>query len=144
MPCGVWQRARCSVGGERPRCVEAVPKLKALIKAGRISQKEAILRERECLRALYEYESGTLTSSQAVNALLSYEGLFSGRKNYTAAYTEILEDAPWRDCKCGICEQSGINVILFRGSERNKRRGFHNLYVFRQRLDRELGRRSAA
>jgi hypothetical protein len=33
---------------------------------------------------------------------------------------------------------------MFRGSERNKRRGFHNLYVFRQRLDRELRRRSAA
>ena len=35
-------------------------------------------------------------------------------------------------------QKAGINVILFRGSERNKRRGFHNLYVFRQRLDREL------
>jgi hypothetical protein len=34
-------------------------------------------------------------------------------------------------------------VIIFRGSERNKRRGFHNLHVFRQRLDRELNVRSA-
>jgi len=29
-------------------------------------------------------------------------------------------------------------VAIFRGSERNKRRGFHNLFVFHQRLQREL------
>jgi hypothetical protein len=124
--------------------VDGNPKLKALINAGRISQKEAVARERDCLRALREFDRGTLTSGQAVNALLSYEELFSGRQNYIASYTETLEDTPWKSCKCGICEQAGINVVMFRGSERNKRRGFHNLYVFRQRLDRELGRRSAA
>ena len=37
-----------------------------------------------------------------------------------------------------ICEKAGIEIVLFRGAERNKRRGFHNLHVFRQRLDREL------
>src|ERR1035438_5829415 len=49
----------------------------------------------------------------------------------------MLEDQPWRSCACGICEQVGIDVAMFRGSERNKRRGFHNLYVFNQRLRRE-------
>jgi hypothetical protein len=29
----------------------------------------------------------------------------------------------------------GVEVIIFRGSERNKRRGFHNLAVFRDRMD---------
>lgn len=29
-------------------------------------------------------------------------------------------------------------MALFRGSERNKRRGFHNLFVFHKRLHREL------
>jgi hypothetical protein len=28
---------------------------------------------------------------------------------------------------------------LFRGAERNRRRGFHNLWVFYRRLQRELG-----
>jgi hypothetical protein len=36
-----------------------------------------------------------------------------------------------------------VEVVLFRGSERNKRRGFHNLVVFYERLQRHLaGRRS--
>ncbi len=118
--------------------VDGNPKLKALIKAGQMSQKEAVLRERECLRALYDYDRGELAVQQAVDALLHYEELFSGRQDYRVAYTQTLEEAPWKNCKCGICEQVGINVVLFRGSERNKRRGFHNLYIFRQRLDREL------
>jgi hypothetical protein len=124
--------------------VDGNPKLKGLIKAGRISQKEAVLRERECLRALYEYDRDGLELHQAVDSLMRYEELFSDRQDYAAAYSETLEDAPWKDCGCGICEQAGINVILFRGAERNKRRGFHNLYVFKHRLDRELSRRSAA
>jgi hypothetical protein len=49
-----------------------------------------------------------------------------------------LEDAPWKFCGCGICGQVGIEVSLFLGSERNKRRGFHNLAVFRNRLNNTL------
>lgn len=124
--------------------VDGNPKLKALVQAGRISQKEAAEREGACLRALRSYDSGDVPLRQTIEALLRYEELFDGRQDYAAAYSETLEDAPWKKCKCGICERAGINVILFRGSERNKRRGFHNLYVFKQRLDRELDTRSAA
>jgi hypothetical protein len=124
--------------------VDGNPKLKALIQAGRISQREAIERERACLQALHGYDYGKVQLRQAIDALLCYEELFDGRQDYAAAYGETLEDTPWKKCKCGICERAGINVVLFRGSERNKRRGFHNIYVFRQRLDRELDTRSAA
>jgi hypothetical protein len=33
-----------------------------------------------------------------------------------------------------------VETIIFRGSERNKRRGFHNLYVLNRRLHHQLGR----
>ena len=33
-----------------------------------------------------------------------------------------------------MCREAGIHAIVFRGSERNKRRGFHNLHVFAQRF----------
>jgi hypothetical protein len=32
----------------------------------------------------------------------------------------------------------GIEVAMFRGSERNKRRGFHNMHVFAKRLERAV------
>ena len=124
--------------------VDGNPKLKALIQAGRISQTEAMKRERACLRALHGYDSGQVYLQEAVGALQRYEELFQGRQDYTAAYSEVLEHSPWKECPCGICREAGVNIVLFRGSERNKRRGFHNLYVFRQRLDRELDNRSAA
>ena len=47
-----------------------------------------------------------------------------------------LADKPWKSCPCAICKELGIHVVLFRGAERNRRRGFHNLHVLRQRLDR--------
>ena len=32
----------------------------------------------------------------------------------------------------------GIHVMIFRGAERNRRRGFHNIYVFNQQLQGHL------
>ncbi|EIT0620232.1 tRNA-guanine transglycosylase, partial [Salmonella enterica] len=36
----------------------------------------------------------------------------------------------------------GINVIIFRGAERNRRRGFHNIQVLYNRLQYTLSLRS--
>jgi hypothetical protein len=47
-------------------------------------------------------------------------------------YELTLRDRPWQACNCPICRESGINVIIFRGNNRNRRRGFHNNYVFYQ------------
>ena len=124
--------------------VDANPKLKKRILAGHIRQEEAIKLETRCLTALRRYDEGQLDVRPVVAALRDYAVLFEARGNYDAAYQEILEDAPWKSCRCGICEKAGINVAVFRGSERNKRRGFHNLYAFRQRLDNELAMRRAA
>jgi hypothetical protein len=125
--------------------VDANLKLKARIRAGEISQEEALKRESECLATLRRYDAGEIVKTKpVVDTLNHYAELFGSRTSYEAAYQKILEDAPWRSCRCGICEKIGINVAIFRGSERNKRRGFHNLYAFRQRLDNELTTRSVA
>ena len=50
----------------------------------------------------------------------------------------VLEAAPWKDCKCDICQRDGIDVIIFRGNNRNRRRGFHNTYVFYRLIQRAL------
>jgi hypothetical protein len=124
--------------------VDANPKLKAKIRAGEIRQEQAIRLETECLAALRQYDAGEITAGPVVDTLSRYAELYDPRSKYQDAYRELLEEAPWKSCPCGICEKAGINVAIFRGSERNKRRGFHNLYAFRQRLDRELAIRSAA
>ena len=50
-----------------------------------------------------------------------------------------LRHGPWESCDCGVCQAAGVEVILFRGTERNKRRGFHNLKIFRERLEPHTG-----
>jgi hypothetical protein len=124
--------------------VDGNPKLKAGVQAGRVAQRDAVEREQACLRLLRDYDSGNAPVQTVLDALGSYQEIFGGRRDYSQAYRMILEESPWKQCPCGICEQAGIDVAIFRGSERNKRRGFHNVYAFRQRLNRELRARRAA
>jgi hypothetical protein len=119
--------------------VDGNPKLKARIRAGQVSQAVALRLERHCLESLRGYDRDAVKIDTALEALIDYDRLCDGaRKDRTAQYQKTLEDRPWRSCRCGLCEAAGIEIALFRGSERNKRRGFHNLHVFRQRLHREL------
>ena len=118
--------------------VDGNPRLKARIRAGQIVQQTALVLEERCLTALRRYDAGEIKMSTVLRALREYDELCDGRKDRTAEYAETLEARPWKRCRCGICDEIGIDVAIFRGSERNKRRGFHNLYVFQWRLRREL------
>jgi hypothetical protein len=118
--------------------VDGNPKLKGRIRAGEIRQDEAIDREQRCLHLLRAYDAGDAKLRSVLDALRSYEALYDGKRDRTAAYEETLTDRPWQRCRCGICGPAGVEVAIFRGAERNKRRGFHNLYVFKHRLQREL------
>jgi hypothetical protein len=121
--------------------VDGLPSLKKRILAGKVDQDAAIQRERECLRTLQAYDAGETDIRQVIDILRRYNEI-TGLVSSEEASRDMLSDAPWKSCPCLICTKAGINVVIFRGSERNKRRGFHNLYVFRKRLDREFDARS--
>ena len=114
--------------------VEANPQLVRKIKAGKVDQKEARRLEKACLKRLNEFDHGLCSVEDAVEALTTYELLYHDGNSFEAAYREVLEEAPWKRCPCDVCRALGIHVMLFRGAERNRRRGFHNLYVFYNRL----------
>ena len=80
---------------------------------------------------------------EALSALLSYDQLVGAKRDNTEAYRRTLEDRPWRKCPCAVCRDAGVQVAIFRGTERNKRRGFHNVFVFNQRLQHNLAALSA-
>jgi hypothetical protein len=117
--------------------VEGNVSLSARIRAGQIDQNEALRLEKRALRAVRAYDSGKASLLSVLSALRAYDDL-QGRKNTAERYRETLEDRPWKRCRCGVCSSVGVEVILFRGTERNKRRGFHNLFVFNQRLQAHL------
>jgi hypothetical protein len=121
--------------------VEANAKLKRRILAGEISQQRALELESRSLQTLRRYAK----SGKGLNALLEilheYELIYDGRKTRVDRYKATLEARPWQACSCGICASAGVEIVVFRGSERNKRRGFHNVYVFGERLQRKLASR---
>lgn len=114
--------------------------LKRLVQAGRVDQKAAIRAEQDCLSRLDAFDAGRIGLDDVLEALRRYELLYDPDRDRTDIYRSTLEAAPWRSCTCQVCRAAGIHIVLFRGSERNKRRGFHNVFVYRQRLDRELRR----
>lgn len=118
--------------------VEGNQSLQSRIAAGEIDQREARRLEQACIKALRAYDSRVSTLSEVLALLREYDCLFDGRKDRTEDYREVLLNRPWKSCPCAICQQIGIDIILFRGAERNRRRGFHNVFVTYKRLQNEL------
>jgi hypothetical protein len=118
--------------------VEGNTEFRKQILAGRVDQNRARDLERQCLRLLEAYDKEQVLMQEVVDALASYENIFTGHVVRSAANQETLAAQPWRKCLCAICKTIGIHVVIFRGAERNRRRGFHNLYVFSRNLRRQV------
>jgi hypothetical protein len=118
--------------------VEGNQTLRRNIAAGEVDQKQARRLELACMDGLIKFDKGKARLAKVLDVLLEYESLVNGAKDYAEAYREILVDQPWKKCSCDICKRIGIHVMLFRGAERNRRRGFHNIHVLYRKLRREL------
>lgn len=116
--------------------------LKRAILSGKVAQRDAVLAERECLRALREYDQSKCDLDKALSTVLEYEAIVGVKKSYVEEYKRTLRDAPWKDCICGLCSIHGIEIAIFRGTERNKRRGFHNLAVLADKMRALPGRKA--
>ena len=123
------------------------PPLKRMVQAGKLELEEAVELEREALSTLRRYDSGETSMKAAVNSVREYWKLINSeiaKTNPSKANKEIetltqrigpmLSKQPWKKCQCEICKNVGIEVAIFRGNNRNRRRGFHNLYVYGKRL----------
>jgi hypothetical protein len=114
--------------------VDGNPTLKRAVLAGKVSQREAIEQERVCLKALRSLNGTTRANDAALEALAVYESICQSKKTYIPQYARTLDAAPWRSCPCSLCRTLGIEIAIFRGTERNKRRGFHNLSVLAHKM----------
>jgi hypothetical protein len=133
--------------------VDGNPALSKAISAGRVSQSEARGLELAALDAMARFDRGEYGLERTVEVLAAYDRFYAtvtgrattaGRKRraeggYEGIYRDVLAQQAWKHCGCAVCRSIGYHVILFRGAERNRRRGFHNTWVFYQRLQRESG-----
>lgn len=105
---------------------------------GNLSPEALQALEQKSLRALRAYHQGTMTLDETLETVLAYDKLYGIKRDYTAAYQRTLADRPWQTCGCPICEEVRVEVIIFRGNNRNRRRGFHNVKMFYDQFRRAV------
>lgn len=120
------------------------------VKRGLFSAEDLGQREQVALRALREFDRGKGSVEGTLDAVMGYHQFLlrgDGDDDRSQAKTlektrervgRTLRDQPWKQCHCEICQTAGVEVIIFRSSNRNKRRGFHNLGVYHRHLKRTL------
>lgn len=97
----------------------------------------AIQQEQAALTTLRAYDRGAATLQETFAALLAYAELSGSlTERMQEEYRRTLRAKPWQHCPCSICQQIGVEVIIFRGNNRNRRRGFHNTWQLYQQLQR--------
>jgi hypothetical protein len=94
------------------------------------------------LRTLRDYDRDKVSVDEVMVAVDAYDQRFSRRtasrneeSARSRAYRRTLEARPWRSCPCPLCRELGIEIAIFRGSNRNRRRGFHNLSQLKSALN---------
>jgi hypothetical protein len=122
-------------------------KLIRLAKRGALNQEALVKLERQALDRLRRFDRDEARLEDALEAVLAYaapallgatiEDLPGSNdiEQLEERYRRTLEDRPWKACGCQICRELSIEVIIFRASNRNKRRGIHNLQVFKTLID---------
>ena len=144
---------RTSGGGLRYYMAIRVPqalentRLQRLVRQGRFRSEELSRLEAGALRALRAYGRRECDVGDVLPPVLEYNAVIATHRPYVevrgepvmakleAAYRQTLADRPWDACPCRICQQCKIEVVLFRASNRNKRRGIHNLAVYKGVVD---------
>jgi hypothetical protein len=97
------------------------------------------LREMEtrCLNALCRFDGSKKARREVVDSVNDYGPLLERRgedNHFFEKHNEVLSDRPWEKCHCPVCRAMGIEVVVFRGTGRNKRRGFHNTWVLYHKI----------
>lgn len=121
------------------------------IKRGAFSAEDLHKRERRALDEMRAFDRGASTVAATLDAVMDYHQFLvrgdgtgaeqqdKGLGKTAALVQRTLEHQPWKDCGCDVCRSIGVEVIIFRSSNRNKRRGFHNLGVYHRHLRKTLG-----
>jgi hypothetical protein len=107
--------------------------------------------EKNALRALHRYAERRQSLDTTLSAIEQYDSILNRSDKHDnhdddliGAYRKTLADRPWEKCSCPICSSLGIDVLIFRGYNRNKRRGAHNtLMLYRTRGEQHGSSRHA-
>lgn len=93
--------------------------------------------EARCLEALSNFDGSRKSQQEVVEAVNAYGPLLERRgedNHFIEKHDVLLNARPWEKCRCPVCRDMKIEVAVFRGTGRNKRRGFHNTWVLYHKI----------
>jgi hypothetical protein len=120
------------------------------IKQGIFNAEDLQQREERASTALRNFDKDQETLEATLEAVMDYQQFLTlggdsvkhekSLKKTRLQVERTLAAAPWKQCRCDICSAPGVGVevIIFRSANRNRRRGFHNLGVYHQHVQRIL------
>lgn len=118
---------------------------KRMVSEGRASGPKVDRLEAECMKVMALFDQDRVGVEMVLDTIEEYDRLITPDRPATRSLLrETLEARPWRSCPCDICRHDGIQVVIFRGNNRNRRRGFHNTYVFYRLLQQALAGQSVS
>ena len=125
---------------------EGNPKLRYAIDRGALNENLLFKFEKNALDSLRQFDIGKCSIDLTMNSIVDYHEYIASetetdpikRNKKTEVISKNLEitlkATPWKRCECSICRSIGVEVIIFRCANRNRRRGFHNLGVYLQHV----------
>jgi hypothetical protein len=125
-------------------------KLKRRAKTSGSAQEQLQQMERTALQMLRRYENRRASLEKTLDVVVTYslelllasskvtDANGAAKEAMAAAVRRTLEHRPWEKCRCRVCREAGIETVIFRGSNRNKRRGFHNIAVYNDYIKRRV------
>jgi queuine/archaeosine tRNA-ribosyltransferase len=99
---------------------------------------QLIAHESKVMKLLCQYDRDHISIAEVLDAVISYDELLtrsSDTGSLRSKYQKTLEDRPWKNCDCPFCRGAGVHMLIFRGSNRNKRRGAHNTLMLYGHLE---------
>jgi hypothetical protein len=129
-------------------------RIKHLLETGLTHETLSALEENSLI-ALRKFDADELSLEETLHTLLAYDELLELPRDgkvdpqkkakrqqlHAQMYRQLLNDKPWKLCDCKVCQSIGVEVVIFRGNDRNRRRGFHNTYVFYKRFKEILAKK---
>ena len=104
-------------------------KAKKMVEKGYTAE-ELQKKEETALKTVHAYDRGEVGLEKTLQVITEYDQLMGGDPQNEPHYRRVLSEKPWKKCPCAVCQQTGIDTIIFRRNNRNRRRGFHNTWWF--------------
>jgi len=113
------------------------PRVRSILADGIATYEHLQKLEQQALRAVRAYDKGELDLETTLEMVLEIDRVEEyNYDQHKQLYRKVLEDQPWKACSCEVCRALGVEVIIFRGNDRNRRRGFHNTHIFYKRFQK--------